>query len=228
MKRRGSFYFWIIIFLQAIACTPEQKPVAEPVKEGIISYSCTAIDTSAMRKELTPHDVTLTFKGKHRLWSETLGNGFAFIRYFTDLQKNESHTALFFFEKRQCLFDSAEVIKEKHTLPDYSVVYGNDSMTIAGHTCHDATLVFPDGSPWIRVWYTREIVMDRPNWENEYYKIDGVLMDFVSEQFGANFRFTATSVTPKTVDDSCFEISPDYKMFDPHVLQTTLSGVFTK
>ncbi len=70
----------------------------------------------------------------------------------------------------------------------------------------------------IELWYTEEITMKNPNWHTPYYEVPGMLLAYTIFENGVEMRFTATSYSFDTIDESLFTpskqgTSTDFKTF---------------
>ena len=80
---------------------------------------------------------------------------------------------------------------------------------IAGYVCKKAKVTWDDLS--FDVFYTDEIKITDPNWNNPFNEIDGVLLQYQFDMFGIKTKITAETVEKIDVEDETFDIPADYK-----------------
>jgi len=214
----------LLIVILVGACSNIYK---KDIDEGIIEYSCEAIDKKENSSITIPAKMVVKFKNDCYAAELEAGLGFAKMKFISDPIKKEFRSQVCFFEKRQSTMNLAQVEKTNHYLPDYDVVYGKEIKIIAGYNCKKATLKFKNGDPSYDVWFTKEIAIENPNWSNAYYKIDGVLLNYRMKKYGLELNFLAKSVSVATIDDTFFNIDAAYEKVDNSEIEKLFDGFFS-
>ncbi|MSP69177.1 MAG: hypothetical protein EXR20_02770 [Bacteroidetes bacterium] len=213
-----------VIVILIGACSNLYK---KDIAEGVIEYSCNALDKKENLSFTIPSKMLVKFKNDYYAAELEAGLGFAKMKFISDPIKKEFRSQVFFFEKRQSTMNFSEVEMSNHYLPDYDVVYGKETQIIAGYKCEKATLKFKNGTPSYDIWFTKQIAIKNPNWSNAYYKIDGVLMNYCMKKYGLELHFIATSVSIATIDDSYFNINEEYKDVKNSEIEKLFDGFFS-
>ncbi|HLG02007.1 MAG TPA: hypothetical protein VI731_00330 [Bacteroidia bacterium] len=214
-------HFLLPLFL--VSCSDFFK---KDLKEGEIEYQAEATDPGEHTSLMVPDKMTVMFKNDFTAAELEAGMGFAKMKFISDPVKKQFHSQVFFLEKKHSVMDMDEIRKTNYYLPDYEVIYGNESKEIAGYMCTKATLKFADGTPSFDVWFTKDIGIKDPNWSNAYYKIDGVLMDYRLKKYGLELHFTAKSVSEASIDDSYFTVPAEYAPVNNSELEIMFSGFY--
>jgi hypothetical protein len=199
----------------------------DKLKEGFIEFDCTPVDTTLRNSITIPDKMVMKFKNNYSSTEEEAGLGLAKMKFIADPVKKEFLTAIFFFEKKKSILDTAGIRQTNYYLPDYDVEYGNKTKEISGYECRNAILKFKNGDPSYEVWFTKEIGIENPNWANAYYKIDGVLLDYRLKKFGLDLHFSATTVSSAKIDDSYFTVPTEYETITNAELEKMFDGFYS-
>jgi len=87
------------------------------------------------------------------------------------------------------LFDSMDDMEIKET---------NETMTIAGLNCKKAVITLPSSNLTFDVYYTNDIELKRPNQNNPYRLIEGVLVKFELQLLSSQDGVHAENFQPNT------------------------------
>ncbi|MBI4647737.1 MAG: hypothetical protein HY738_14395, partial [Bacteroidia bacterium] len=97
-----------------------------------------------------------------------------------------------------------------------------EKKNIIGYNCKKAMISLEEIT--LEVWYTDEISIIEPNWDNGLFKdIKGVLMEYTIEVEGFKMIYTATEVKKGKLKDSIFNIPPGYKEMTREELKNLFS-----
>ena len=87
----------------------------------------------------------------------------------------------------------------------------NSKKEIAGMQCKKIKVIFPDTSKNFDIFYTKDIEIPNPNWNNPFHSVNGVLLEYQITMFGIKTRITAKSIEYVKVPDEDFAIPEGYK-----------------
>ena len=87
----------------------------------------------------------------------------------------------------------------------------NETKEVASIQCKKIHISFPDTSENFDIFYTDDIEIKNPNWNNPFHSVKGVLLDYQIKMFGIRTRITATSVEYVEVPDEDFAIPDGFK-----------------
>lgn len=191
--------------------------------EGVITYDVSYFDSEKDNPIITllPNKIELRFKNNNiSLVSE--GYLGLFSTKFISIYETENSNILLkvLNNKFNYEFPKDKIAFIYNQLPPNKIEVLDSVKTIAGYKCKMAKLFFEDKNcPSIKVCYTNEIGLVKPNRNTPLYKINGVLLEFESTMNQVNAKFTATNVNLKHVEDKEFIIPEDYKKSDLATLQ---------
>ncbi len=201
------------------------------VKEGVIEYALSFpdYDPNGLMAGMLPEKTTLYFNKDQQLADLSAGMGVfhTFMMVHTPQQALDYHMSVMGKKLVSQLHprDLALFNKESQA---FTIMYTNETDTIAGYPCKKAVAVFSGISqPEVNLWYTNAIQIDQPNWYSPYSEIPGVLLEYEMIQYGMRMRLTATSITPGPVDPAKFEAKPGFDKVEPEVLHQQLSEVLS-
>ncbi|MBL7943917.1 MAG: hypothetical protein JNM00_14180 [Flavobacteriales bacterium] len=121
--------------------------------------------------------------------------------------------------------DSNAVARMMADFPKVMLQPTNETEVIAGFRCKKTIGHFlVDSLPPITLLHTNEIRIDAPNWYNQFFGIDEVLLAYDVEQFGVRTRLKATSVEFHDVPDEKFSSALSGKRIEWHEMKTLIDG----
>ncbi len=86
-----------------------------------------------------------------------------------------------------------------------------ETKEIAGMQCKKVHVSFPDKSEDFDIFYTNDIEMKNPNWNNPFHSIKGVLLEYQIKMFGIKTRIIAKSVEYIETPDEEFVVPDGFK-----------------
>lgn len=120
---------------------------------------------------------------------------------------------------------SEETEKEMAENPETVVEVMGETKEIAGYTCKKAIVKVKGMDAEHFVYFTDELGTGSFNKNNPLYSgIDGVMLEYVSEEKGMEMNFKAISVEKKKVSDDMFEIPEGYNIVTEEELQNMFGG----
>ena len=95
---------------------------------------------------------------------------------------------------------------------DLKFTYTDDTLTICGYKCHKAVAQCNEpGGESYDLYYTNEIAINRPNSNNPFKQLDGVLLGFKVRLYGISMVMRAIEITSEEIDISEFDIPNDFQ-----------------
>lgn len=123
-------------------------------------------------------------------------------------------------EKMAVQLGADETKKYLLDFPEVTIIFTDGIDTIAGFPCKQAIAIYNDASkPDMTLYYTDKIKMTRPNWCNQFYEIDGVLLAYEVDRYNIRMRFRAKSFTEEMPEDDVFAIPADFDMVSATILE---------
>ena len=181
--------------------------------QGVIIYKLEYLDKSDITT-LLPTEMTIHFK-KNNMHQKVVGWSNIFsLEGIRNVDKKRS-SALFKVLGKKFVYTENNLDQVVFGYDPYKgmkLVPTNETKTIAGYLCKKVKVTFPNKDfEDFDIYYTNKIKLDKPNWNNPFYQIDGVLMEYQIVMFGIRTKIVADSIAFIKVDDSEFEIPIDYK-----------------
>ncbi len=207
MKKTAVF---IIIVLFFWSC--DSSIFSGKLSEGIITYSLEYLDDENETPiiDLLPTEMTITFQ---KNYSIQVVEGWMGIFRIAGIRHNKenSKTALLKIMADKYIYTvsgDGEAFGF-NPMKGKKITYEKETKIIAGYTCKKATVKWNNET--YEVYYTNEIKINDPNWNNPYSEIDGVLLEYQIDMFGIRTQITAEKVEEKDIEDETFDIPADYK-----------------
>lgn len=203
----------IAVLILLVGCTNTKNE--EGINQGYIIYKITYSGDKLenISPSMLPKRMYLEFNEEFTMNTIEGFMGIFKLSNYTSLRNRKTLTRLkvidknyFFKSKRNepiCCFDEMIINEIKVT---------TEEKNIAGFTCKKAIAYLENRNETIVLYYTNDILLDKPNAVNPYHKIDGVLMEFNLYLNNLNMRFTAQSFENKEIQKKDLNIKEDYKM----------------
>lgn len=207
MKKTALF---IIIVLFFFSC--DSSFFSGKLKEGVIIYDLEYLEDENDKPiiDLLPSEMTIQFKKGYSLQVVEGWMGIFRIAGIRHIKEN-SKTALLKIMADKYIYTvegSGEAFGF-NPMKGKKITYKKETKLIAGYTCKKATVTW--NNKIFDVFYTNEIKINDPNWNNPYPEIDGILLEYQIDMFGIRTQITAKTVEEKDVEVEVFDIPADYK-----------------
>lgn len=216
----------ILFLLSALlfSCAPATNP--KFISEGIIEYKATPVDPDNAMAALAPSKMTLKFKDNFEEAEMTAGMGLFATSFISDPAKKQFIQLVKLINQKFALVIAGDSVKkEVDSDPKPIIEPTNEKKIIAGYNCVKAKVSYADKSiPGFDIWYTKELNIQNPNWSTPFHDIDGVLLEYQLKRYGLELRFTCTSVSKASVDESLFQLPSDYKIITSKEMAKKFEG----
>ena len=224
---------WIIVFFVVIGLgvavyflfSGKSFVLSTTGREGVITYKLEYLEQNDITT-LLPTEMTVTFKNDN-MHQKVVGWSNIFSLEGIRNMKEKSCSALFKVLGKRFVYTKKELGQVVFGYDPYNgmkLVETNETKKIAGFDCKKVKVEFPDKSyEDFEIYYTDKIKLDKPNWNNPFYQINGVLMEYQIEMFGIKTKITADTVQFIKVEDSEFEVPVDYKQVTKEELEEEIN-----
>lgn len=211
MKNRLFFSF--IAFINLFLWTSCGTPVDEGfISEGVITYLAEVMDTESPMASMAPSKMKIKFKNNKSSAEMSAGMGMLTTSFISDPETKTFTQLIRFLDKKYSVIQNEAEIKKENELFNLEIVPTKETKIIAGYKCNKVIVHYKGGEPSdYEVYYTTDLDIKNPNFANPYFNIDGILMEYKIKKFGLEMKFTATSVVKEEIENSTFELPPDYK-----------------
>ncbi|MBR4214393.1 MAG: hypothetical protein IKR94_03650 [Bacteroidales bacterium] len=170
---------------------------------------------------LLPPTMELKFKENNTVINITGFANMFNLKYITDSHTHTNYT-LFRVMNQKLMYkaDTTEKAFGYDQMNNLTLTYTDDTLTICGYKCHKAIAKGnePDSESY-DLYYTDEIAINRPNTNNPFKQLDGVLLGFQVRLHGISMIMRAIEIKSEEVDDSEFIIPTDFKQVTYSELQ---------
>jgi len=210
----ASIFYGVLIFtgFQFLSC--DEKNHGEFLTEGEIEYQIDYIDTAQDNPMIAflPRVMKTSFKfNASRTLIEGLFGTFK-LTYIYNFPNKKNITLLQILDKKYVYkSDIDEMAFGYDQNAKVKIIYSDLEKKIAGYNCNHATVIFENGLvDTTEIFYTKEIGLMHPNYNNPFKEIEGVLMEFSVNLVEINMKFSAKKVRKKKVDEKLFELPQGY------------------
>lgn len=200
---------FFLLLLIVGSCGEDNGKVAD---EGTIEFSATVVDQANPMAGLAPSKMIIKFKNNKSCAEMSAGMGLFSTSFISDPEKKRLTQLVKLLNKKLSLVLDAAAIEKENAAYKFDLTPLKGVKTIAGYKCQSAHVkMHDDFETEFDIYYTNELKIDNPNFANPFHMIDGVLMEYQMKKFGLEMKFTAKSVKKENIDDSTFELPPEYK-----------------
>lgn len=214
----------ILIILSFWSCNSDL--FSGKLKEGVINYKVEYLDDENEKPiiSMLPTEMTIKFKKGYSIQEVEGWMGvfrMAGIRHI----KDESKTALLKILADKYLYSvkGGQDAFGFDPMKDKKIEYSTETKIIAGYNCKKATVTWDTLK--FDVFYTEEIKIQDPNWNNPFGEIDGVMLQYQVDMFGIKTKITAESVENIDIDDEAFDIPDDYKNVSKKEIEDVINNL---
>lgn len=182
------------------------------LKQGVIQYKLEYLDDPNENPiiSLLPTEMEIIFKDGFFL-QEVKGWMGVFRMAGINNKKTGTKSALLKLMNKKYLYQV-----DKNTegfgfnpMKNKKIEFTDEVKEIAGYKCKKAKITWEELN--IDVFYTTEIKIDEPNWNNPFPEIEGVLLEYQYDMFDIKTKVTATAVLQEEIENTAFEIPTGYK-----------------
>ena len=196
--------------------------------EGVITYKITYPDSKFSESQLAmfPKVLTVSIKGSKSRTDLSM-SGMNTVEITDYIEKTSVSLLNMMGQKYAIKQTTAEIESKNASEGKATVVFSDETKTIAGYTCKKATVTMNnDGAvTTFEAWYTSELGSKLANFNNPLYKdIDGALLEFNMKNQEVSMKFSATSVEKKSLAAKDFEIPSDYTLTTQDELKSKFGG----
>lgn len=195
------------------------------VTEGRIIYDISYPDNtfdSVMRKNLPAECITYFSAEKMRM-DIALGAGMI-NNILVDNVKQEVHVLTDVSGNKTDYFSNRKDLEKQGVNPgDYSIVTTDDERIVAGYKCHKAIATDKKGNTYT-AWFTNEIKVTNPNWNNQFSNVGGFLMEFSMLIGQMKLEMKARVVYPEKLEVEIFQVPAGYTLVSGSDLKKIMRG----
>ena len=202
------------IFLLLGLCFSCQNSGEGVVNEGAIEYEISYLENNLdnIATNLLPKKMVLSFNERYCLTQIDGFMGVFSISLISDLRKNKDVTLVKFFDSKyvhygeknehSCIFDHVKIT---------ALQFKESEKNVFGYNTRKAEITEEGQKKPYEILFTHDISSIKPNSNNPFHEIDGVLLNFELQLNQLRMSLEATEVKQKTINDDLFLIPEDYK-----------------
>lgn len=223
---RHSFLFLFVFSMLVVNWGCNSDSDSDGINEGVIEFEASAVDSNNPMADLAPNKMLVKFKDNKSVAEMSAGMGLLTMSFVSDYDKKIVTQLVKLLNKKYSSVSTEDDIKRENEASPIVIEKSNESKIIAGYRCKKAVVNFKDNSHLpFDIFYTDEIELEKPNWNNVFHEIDGVLMEYQLTRYNLELRFTAQRVVKATIEDSDFETPSDYKPISQKELEELFIGM---
>ncbi len=225
-----SSMIWVVCVAMLITSCEGGLFGSESIDEGIIEYevSYPYFENTSLMTEFMPDLMVMKFKDNQYHNEISVGGAFSTNLITNCTEKTIEQYVDVFGEKIAIKLDqqgTEQMLDD--AFEQLTIIHTNETDSVAGYLCKKAIAIFDDVSqPEIVLYYTTDIKLTNPNWCNQFFEIDGVLLRYEIEQHDLRTRFTAISVQKAELTDADFKIEEEYEDVTTDRMMLELQDVF--
>ncbi|RUT79229.1 hypothetical protein [Ancylomarina longa] len=214
---------FIILLSVILGGCKKQNQTNNTLKEGIITYEVSYFTSEKDNPiiALLPNKVELRFKNNNICLISEGYLGFFSTKFISNYKENHSNILLKVLNNKfNYEFPKDEIAFIYNRKAPSHIEYSDSTKMIAGYKCKMATLFHQDKTinP-IKIFYTLEIGLDKPNRNTPLNMLSGVLMQFETSMNNVKTKFTAIQVNHVNVAEEDFQIPTNYVKADMETLK---------
>lgn len=224
MRILRSFFLLACLLVVAVGCGPSY--LGEELTEGYIKYDITYPNPGDKEDMvgILPDKMTLTFKDNQIRTDLKAGFGMFSLTSISHVPNSQlTHLCRIITNKYVVDLDQGGANEMLKLFPKYTIEYLEETKEIAGYTCNAA--LFTDvESPetTFKVFYTKKIHVDQPNWFTPFHQIDGMMMEYEIKKFNMQMKLTADKVVGDSISSDNFQRPGGYTPIDYPALEGKL------
>lgn len=219
MNRNTLFLVALLWTITLLNGCGNHAPFEAHLSEGVIEYEVTypELDSNNIMLEMLPNKMVMTFKEDKYKSELKAAAGVIEMAVLADAKKEKMYNLVKIFSDRYSLeLDKTAALAMTNTLPPFQTQFLGEVDKIADANCEKVLIDFGTANSESYIFcYTEEINLKTPNWCTPYHQINGVLLDYVIENYGMTMHLKAIRIIPQEIEDSFFEISDDYEPLSP-------------
>ncbi len=202
----------ISVFLLLFVLGSCGEGIGKAADEGTIEYTASVVDQNNSVATLAPSKMIIKFKNNKSCAEMSAGMGLFSTSFISDPEKKTLTHLVKLLNKKLSLVQNAADISKENATYKFQLTPLKETKMIAGFKCNKAHVKIDDDfQTEFDIFYTSELKINEPNFANPFHMIEGVLMEYQMKKFGLEMKFTAKSVKKEDIDDTTFELPPDYK-----------------
>jgi GLPGLI family protein len=216
----------IILTASLFFCCGQQKKLSG-ISEGKITYQVIFPKTENKSQliGIMPDNIEMSFKNGNTAMNIKGFAGSFNISFITDRETNKYYSLVrIMVDRYMYVTDSNGIAFGYDMIKDMKIEYLPDTSTICGFLCNKAVAHCNSINRDLELWYTNDIKIPRPNINNAFRDLDGVLMKFQVILSGIFMEFTAKEVSEEPVSDDAFKIPDNYKQIQKDSLERFLKS----
>jgi hypothetical protein len=196
------------------------------VDEGTIEYAASVVDQANPMAAMAPSKMTIKFKDNKSCAEMSAAMGLFSTSFISNPEAGTLTQLVKLMNKKLSLVQNAAEIKKENDLYKFDLTYLKETKMIAGYKCEKAHVKMHDEfETEFDIFYTKELLIEDPNFANPFYMIDGILMEYQLKKFGLEMKFTAKTIKNEDIDDSTFELPSDYKLVSSDEMNTLFESL---
>lgn len=198
--------------------------------EGVIEYDIEYIEDSKSNPLISLLPTAMSFKFKENNYIAKIEGWMGIFSMAGIYRKsNGTNTAILKImnEKYYYQSDLNGPAFGFDSMPKMKIVYTDETKEIAGYTCKKATVNFDENPVWksFDIYWTDEIEVERPNKNNPFDEVKGVIMEYRMSFQKIKMSLKATKVEKIDVLEEEFEIPSDFEKVPREKMEEVISNL---
>ncbi|MFH2094583.1 MAG: hypothetical protein ABIJ16_02690 [Bacteroidota bacterium] len=213
----------MVIFIFLVSCDIK---LGGKLDQGIVEYEITYLEDDKQNPIISLLPTTMEFKFKDNNYSQKVEGwmGIFSMAGLCNKDKNEYSALLKIMSDRYVYQGKAAFGYDEFS--GMKIEFTKETKVIAGFTCKEANIVFPNKEyEDFKIYYTEEIELENPNFFNPFKEIPGVILEYQYEMFDITTKLIAIRVEKIEITDDEFEVPADYKKVEKEEMEEVINNL---
>lgn len=211
--KRHLFFISLIFILLFYSCN--SSFFKKGIKEGVIHYDITYFESDGENPliALLPTSMQIKFKNNSSCGQIEGWMGIFKSSYISNFDKKTNSSLLKVMDKKfnfEVKFGEPSYGFDE--MPGVKIDITKETKMIAGYKCTRAKVTYGEAKKdTFSIFFTKDIIINNPNWNNPFKTIDGVLMEFQASMRNVRMKCVASKVEEVKVPDTEFQVPAGYR-----------------
>jgi hypothetical protein len=197
------------------------------ITQGIIQFDIKYLNKSSkFPVQLMPKTLELRFNKEFSSYTIEDRLSLFSIKNILNYKDRRHITLIKVFDKK---YYYSGALKESPLLFDssveYNVTYFDDTSRLAGFLCKKAVVTDKQTHTDFDIFYTSDIIIDKPNINTPYEAIEGMLLGFRLNLKSLDMQLKAKKFEHKIIGNDQFEIPKDFKQISRKQMEEIITTI---
>lgn len=229
MKYRVLTFLFLGIFFVLYSCSNVSSIFSDKIDEGSIEYDIVYLQDERENPLISLLPTTMTFSFKNNVSVQKIEGWMSIFAMSGIVDRNsDKSSAMLKIMNEKYVFETNTNGPSFgfDSMPNFKIVETDSIVEIAGMKCKKAEVIFNiDTVPNFAIYYTDMIELDRPNLNNPFHDIKGVILEYQMSFQKIPMRLRAKSISTEAVNEEDFAVPAGYEKVSREKMQEVISNL---